>query len=197
VLWFLRWPSAATRPARCATPFETGWGIHRDFRNGSYPESSRPPRRFHKQNIQAKVEHSYGCRSGRNRPQMVGLERKWRFRGKQTTFVRENGFSGNCQSMAAGSLDTFLWHCGFLELPILMAFVPEGQADSSQARSAWDRANPKSRPVGYGMIRAGVRTDHFLSHWASPLLSACIVMQKVFRCFHPSSSDSFLSTLVE
>src|ERR1700692_781435 len=38
-------------------------------------------------------------------------------------------------------------------------FVPEGQRDRSQARSAWDSANPKSRPVGYGMIRAGVRTD--------------------------------------
>jgi hypothetical protein len=40
-----------------------------------------------------------------------------------------------------------------------MAFVPEGQHDRSQARSAWDSANLKSRPVGYGMIRAGVRTD--------------------------------------
>jgi hypothetical protein len=38
-----------------------------------------------------------------------------------------------------------------------MAFVPEGQADRSLARSAWDHATPKSRPVGYGVIRAGVR----------------------------------------
>jgi len=38
-----------------------------------------------------------------------------------------------------------------------MAFVPEGQADRSLARSAWDNATPKSRPVGYGVIRAGVR----------------------------------------
>jgi hypothetical protein len=38
-------------------------------------------------------------------------------------------------------------------------FVPEGQHDRSQARSAWNSANPKSRPVGYGMIRVGVRTD--------------------------------------
>jgi hypothetical protein len=37
-----------------------------------------------------------------------------------------------------------------------MAFVPEGQADRSLARSAWDDATPKSRPVGYGVIRAGV-----------------------------------------
>jgi hypothetical protein len=35
-----------------------------------------------------------------------------------------------------------------------MAFVPEGQADRSLARSAWDNATPKSRPVGYGVIRA-------------------------------------------
>jgi hypothetical protein len=32
--------------------------------------------------------------------------------------------------------------------------VPEGRCDRSLARSAWDNANPKSRPVGYGMIRA-------------------------------------------
>jgi hypothetical protein len=38
-----------------------------------------------------------------------------------------------------------------------MAFVPEGQADRSLARSAWDNATPKSRPVGYGVIGAGVR----------------------------------------
>ena len=37
--------------------------------------------------------------------------------------------------------------------------VPEGRCDRSLARSAWDTADPKSRPVGYGMIRAGVRTD--------------------------------------
>jgi hypothetical protein len=38
-----------------------------------------------------------------------------------------------------------------------MAFVPEGQADRSLARSAWVNATPKSRPVGCGLIRAGVR----------------------------------------
>jgi hypothetical protein len=43
-----------------------------------------------------------------------------------------------------------------------MAFVPEGQADRSLARSAWKSATPKSRPVGYGMIRAGVRTDSMI-----------------------------------
>mgnify|MGYP003623046068 CR=1 FL=1 len=43
-----------------------------------------------------------------------------------------------------------------------MAFVPEGQADRSQARSAWDNATPKSRPVGYGVIRAGVRADSMI-----------------------------------
>jgi hypothetical protein len=43
-----------------------------------------------------------------------------------------------------------------------MAFVPEGQADRSQARSAWDNATPKSRPVGYGVIRAGVRADSMM-----------------------------------
>ena len=39
-----------------------------------------------------------------------------------------------------------------------MAFVPEGRCDRSLARSAWDSATQKSRPVGYGLIRAGVRT---------------------------------------
>jgi hypothetical protein len=43
-----------------------------------------------------------------------------------------------------------------------MAFVPEGQADSSPARSAWDNAIPKSRPVGYGVIRVGVRADSMI-----------------------------------
>ena len=40
-----------------------------------------------------------------------------------------------------------------------MYFVPEGQHDRSQARSAWNSASQKIRPVGYGMIRTGVRTD--------------------------------------
>jgi hypothetical protein len=31
--------------------------------------------------------------------------------------------------------------------------------DRSQARSAWDSATQKRRPVGYGLIRAGVRTN--------------------------------------
>ena len=44
----------------------------------------------------------------------------------------------------------------------LVAFVPEGQADRSQARSAWDNATPKSRPVGYGVIRAAVRADSMI-----------------------------------
>jgi hypothetical protein len=39
-----------------------------------------------------------------------------------------------------------------------MTFVTEGQVDCSQARSAWDSAIPQqSRPVGYGLIRAGKR----------------------------------------
>jgi hypothetical protein len=40
--------------------------------------------------------------------------------------------------------------------------VPEGRCDRSLARSAWDSATPKSRPVGYGVIRAGVRTDSMI-----------------------------------
>jgi hypothetical protein len=43
-----------------------------------------------------------------------------------------------------------------------MAFVPEGQADRSLARSAWVNATPQSRPVGYGVIRAGVRADSMI-----------------------------------
>jgi hypothetical protein len=43
-----------------------------------------------------------------------------------------------------------------------MAFVPEGRCDRSLARSAWDRATQKSRPIGYGLIRAGVRTDSMI-----------------------------------
>jgi hypothetical protein len=33
-----------------------------------------------------------------------------------------------------------------------MAFVPEGQADRSQARSAWESVPQMYRPVGHGMI---------------------------------------------
>jgi hypothetical protein len=40
-----------------------------------------------------------------------------------------------------------------------MHFGPEGQHDRSLARSAWDSAPRKSRPVGYGVIRARVRAD--------------------------------------
>jgi hypothetical protein len=43
-----------------------------------------------------------------------------------------------------------------------MPFVPEGQTDRSLARSAWENATPKSRPVGYGVIRAGVRADSMI-----------------------------------
>src|SRR5580698_10649673 len=43
-----------------------------------------------------------------------------------------------------------------------MAFVPEGRCDRSLARSAWDIATQKSRPVGYGLIRTGVRTDSMI-----------------------------------
>jgi hypothetical protein len=43
-----------------------------------------------------------------------------------------------------------------------MAFVPEGPCDRSLARSAWDSATQESRPVGYGLIRAGVRTDSMI-----------------------------------
>jgi hypothetical protein len=42
------------------------------------------------------------------------------------------------------------------------ASVPEGRCDRSLARSAWDSATQKSRPVGYGLIRAGVRTNSMI-----------------------------------
>src|ERR1700732_1960906 len=40
--------------------------------------------------------------------------------------------------------------------------VPGGRCDRSLARSAWDSATQKCRPVGYGVIRAGVRTDSMI-----------------------------------
>jgi hypothetical protein len=43
-----------------------------------------------------------------------------------------------------------------------MIRVPEGRCDRSLARSAWESATQKSRPVGYGVIRAGVRTDSMI-----------------------------------
>ena len=50
-----------------------------------------------------------------------------------------------------------------------MAFVPEGQADRSLARSAWDNAIPKSRPVGYGLIRVGVRANSIIGVTKFPI----------------------------
>ena len=50
-----------------------------------------------------------------------------------------------------------------------MAFVPEGQADRSLARSAWDNASLKSRPVGYGVIGAGVRADSMIEVTKFPI----------------------------
>jgi hypothetical protein len=44
--------------------------------------------------------------------------------------------------------------------------VSEGRSDRSLARSAWTAPPQKSRPVGYGLIRAGVRTDSMID-WPS------------------------------
>src|SRR5271157_3381482 len=51
-------------------------------------------------------------------------------------------------------LDTHVW--------LWAGNVPEGRCDRSLARSAWDSATPKSRPVGYGVIRAGGRADSMI-----------------------------------
>ena len=40
--------------------------------------------------------------------------------------------------------------------------VPEGRRDRSLARSAWDTATQKIRPVGYGMIRARMSDDSMI-----------------------------------
>jgi hypothetical protein len=42
------------------------------------------------------------------------------------------------------------------------AFVSEARCDRSLAQSAWDSATQKSRPVGYGLVRSGVRTDSLI-----------------------------------
>jgi hypothetical protein len=48
-----------------------------------------------------------------------------------------------------------------------VAFVPEGPCDRSLARSAWDITIPRNRPVGYGLILAGVRTSiRRLKYWS-------------------------------
>ncbi len=44
---------------------------------------------------------------------------------------------------------------------------PEGHCDRSLARSAWNSATPRNRPVGYGLIRTGVRTSvRRLKYWS-------------------------------
>ena len=48
-----------------------------------------------------------------------------------------------------------------------MGCVPEGPCDRSLARSAWDIIILSNRPVGYGLILAGVRTSiHRLKYWS-------------------------------
>jgi hypothetical protein len=46
--------------------------------------------------------------------------------------------------------------------------VPEGRSDRSLARSAWTAPPQKSRPVGYGLIRFGVRTDSMIGVTSLP-----------------------------
>jgi hypothetical protein len=50
-----------------------------------------------------------------------------------------------------------------------MAFVLEGRYDRGLARSAWDTAAQEIRPVGYGLIRAGVRTDSMIGVTKFPI----------------------------
>jgi hypothetical protein len=47
----------------------------------------------------------------------------------------------------------------FFIYELMSVDVPEGRYDRSLARSAWDSVTPKSRPVGYGVISMGVRTE--------------------------------------
>jgi hypothetical protein len=47
-----------------------------------------------------------------------------------------------------------------------MYFVPDGHCDRSLARSAWESPPQKSRPVGYGLTNAGMRTSiRGLQYW--------------------------------
>ena len=62
----------------------------------------------------------------------------------------------------------------------LLRNVPEGRCDRSLARSAWDSATPKSRPVGYGVIRAGVRTDSMVGVTKFRILTLKIFMLLYF-----------------
>jgi 3-oxoacyl-ACP reductase-like protein len=46
-----------------------------------------------------------------------------------------------------------------------MYFVPEGQHDRSQARSAWESVHRENRPVGYGLIGHSYSRSHgVISH---------------------------------
>jgi|ERR1700734_2596835 hypothetical protein len=71
-----------------------------------------------------------------------------------------------------------------------MVFVPEGQHDRSQARSAWESVPPKNRPVGYGMI------GRFLVDCAPCSVSAFLFetssLQSSNRCAHLRESDRTL-----
>jgi hypothetical protein len=76
-----------------------------------------------------------------------------------------------------------------------MAFVPEGQADRSLARSAWVNATPKSRPGGYGVIGAGVRADSMTggTKFQRPRLKTFTLSVGLAAPDHTVPSGTFLS----
>jgi hypothetical protein len=79
-----------------------------------------------------------------------------------------------------------------------MAFVPaEGQADRSQARSAWKVVPRENRPVGYGMIRRSFRPGKakgVLAYQGPGLYFAFEApsLQSSNRCAHRQESDRTL-----
>jgi hypothetical protein len=65
--------------------------------------------------------------------------------------------------------------------------VPEGQYDRSLARSAWGSATPKSRPVGYGMISIGGRTDSMRSR-SHKTLQMYVVIFRAYNTILPMAN---------
>src|SRR5580693_7771484 len=62
-----------------------------------------------------------------------------------------------------------------------MVFVPEGQHDRSQARSAWESVPPKNRPVGYGMIGRSESQRYFSSKCAPCFLRKAKFRRSIYR----------------
>jgi len=68
-----------------------------------------------------------------------------------------------------------------------MVFVPEGQHDSSQARSAWESVPRKNRPIGYGMSGRSYSQSYYFSSkcFVTPIIET-VIFSKMLLAVAPN-----------